>query len=55
MAASVGQIGRSCNFRSTRAGDARGFVKRQTARRARRLAKRLLDEAPVRATKGWAD
>lgn len=29
------------------------FLKRQTARLRRRLGKRLLDDAPVRVTKGW--
>lgn len=31
------------------------YIKRITARKARRLAKRLLEDAPPRRTEGWAD
>jgi len=55
MAASCGHIGNSPNMKSRRAGGERAFVKRQTARRARRLGKALLEDAPRRATRGWAD
>ena len=41
--------------RSHRSGGFRAIVKRLTVRKARRLGKALLDDAPVRVTKGWAD
>lgn len=31
------------------------YLKRRTAKRSRRLGKQLLDDAPMRVTKGWAD
>ncbi len=33
----------------------RRFIKRQTARYARRVGKQMLEEAPKRRTAGWAD
>lgn len=50
MASETGQLGRAC-----RGWRIRRWVKRQTSRKLRRLAKRLLQDAPVRGTKGWAD
>jgi len=50
MALKTEQLTRNC-----RGWKIRRWVKRQTSRKLRRLAKRLLQDAPVRVTKGWAD
>lgn len=43
--------------RRSRAGCAvsRRYIKQITSRKARRLAKRLMEDAPPRRTEGWAD
>ncbi len=34
---------------------ARAYVKKLTRRKRRRLERTMLDDTPVRVTKGWAD
>lgn len=53
MAAAAEQLPRSKYVRPR--PRARRFLKRQTVRLARRVSKRLLDDAPVRRYRGWAD
>ena len=50
MAASIGQLDRH-----VRGWRLRHWIKKQTSGRARRQAKRYLDNAPVRSTKCYAD
>lgn len=33
----------------------RRFIKRQTAKLIRRLGRLMLDDTPIRVTRGWAD
>ena len=48
MGASIEQLDKGCKGWS-----GRHFVKKQTSRKARRLAKALMEDAPKRITKGW--
>jgi hypothetical protein len=51
MGSQVGALGRGKKHSST----GRQFVKKLTSRKARRMGKRLLDDAPKRVTKGYDD
>ncbi len=50
MSLCVGKLGKQSRGKRSRA-----WVKNQTARKARRLARKLLDNAPVRTITGYAD